>query len=466
MKKFSQRSWFRFLSMAILCGLLLPAWAAPKRVLVVTVTKGFRHSSIPTAEKVLGELGEKSGAFTVDYVRNDAEMAEKMTLANLEKYDGVIFANTTGDLPLPDKTGFLKWIESGKGFIGMHSATDTFRGHKPLDAYTLMIGGEFLTHDAQVGVDCLNQDHQHPATKHLGDKFSIFDEIYILNGFERAKVHGLLTLDKHPNSGAPGDYPIAWCKNYGKGRVFYTSLGHREDVWDPAWKDQKGNRQNSPEIAQAYQQHILNGIKWALGLEKGDATPQSTKAVLSDKEAREGFKPLFNGVDLTGWKLRNPSGQPSWSAQNGMLVNTIGKNEHGTDLVSEEQFRDFTIRYEYMIPKGSNSGLYLRGRHEVQIFDDFGTGETKMGGNGAIYSVKPASQNVSRKPGEWQQGEATIIGNKVTVTLNGVKIHDNVEVNKATGGELDGNLDQPGPIMLQGDHGAIAFRNVRIKKLK
>src|SRR6266404_6464508 len=92
--------------------------AAPKNVLVVTVTKGFRHSSIPTAEKVLGELAQKSGAFTVDYVRTDDDMAQKMTAEALKNYDGVIFANTTGELPLPDKEAFLEWIKSGKGFVG------------------------------------------------------------------------------------------------------------------------------------------------------------------------------------------------------------------------------------------------------------------------------------------------------------------------------------------------------------
>src|SRR6266850_6346104 len=130
-----------------------PGFAAPKKLLVVTVTKGFRHSSIPTAEKVLGELAKKSGALEVDYVRTDEEMAEKMTIASLKKYDGVIFANTTGDLPLPDKQGFLDWIKSGKAFMGMHSATDTFRGHKPLDPYTEMIGAEFKEHHAQAEVD-------------------------------------------------------------------------------------------------------------------------------------------------------------------------------------------------------------------------------------------------------------------------------------------------------------------------
>ena len=259
---------------------------APKKVLVVTVTTGFRHSSIPTAEKVLGQLAEKSGLFTVDYARvepNDAQfktaegkvdeakvhaaikkvLAEKMSPAALKTYDGVIFANTTGDLPLPDQQAFLDWIKSGKAFMGMHSATDTFRGHKPLDPYVEMIGGEFKSHGKQVEVDCRNQDPKHPACSHLPQSWHLKDEIYLLNGFERSKVHGLLTLDQHPNEKTPGDYPIAWTKQYGKGRVFYTSLGHREDVWD-ADTPAGFKRENPKEVSEAYQKHILGGIKWAL----------------------------------------------------------------------------------------------------------------------------------------------------------------------------------------------------------
>jgi len=117
----------------------------------------------------------------------------------------------------------------------MHSATDTLHDHPPqgpLTPYSLMIGAEFKTHHAQVAVDAINQDPRHPACKHFGPTFHVKDEIYIMNGFERNSVHGLLGLDQHPNEKTPGDYPIAWCKKYGQGRVFYTSLGHREDVWD------------------------------------------------------------------------------------------------------------------------------------------------------------------------------------------------------------------------------------------
>jgi type 1 glutamine amidotransferase len=260
-----------------LCGTVGLSQAAPKKVLVVTVTKGFRHSSIPTAEKVLGELAQKSGAFEVDYVRTDAEMAQKMTADALKNYDGVIFANTTGELPLPDKQAFLDWIKSGKGFVGMHSASDTFH---PFPPYAEMLGGEFKIHHTQAHVDCINQDPKHPACREFGPTFHVKDEIYLMKDFDRSKVHGLLGLDKHPADKSPegdaqtsGDYPIAWCKEYGQGRVFYTSLGHREDVWDPNTPE-GFKRENPKEVSEAYQKHILGGIKWALGLEKGDAKPQ------------------------------------------------------------------------------------------------------------------------------------------------------------------------------------------------
>ena len=262
----------------IMVGWVLNSGAAEgkngKRVLVITVTKGFRHSSIATAEKVLADLAAKSHAFTVDFVRNDQDMAEKMTAAALKNYDGFIFANTTGILPLPDKEAFLNAIKGGKGFIAMHSGSDTFHGTSGIDPYTEMLGGEFETHHAQVGVECLVQDPKHPATRHLGQSFKVKqEEIYLIKNYSPAKVHELLVLDKHPNDKTPGHFPIAWCKEYGKGKVFYTSLGHREDIWDTD-PDLKG-RINPVEVSEAYQKHILGGIEWALGLKKGDAKPQA-----------------------------------------------------------------------------------------------------------------------------------------------------------------------------------------------
>jgi type 1 glutamine amidotransferase len=189
-------------------------------------------------------------------------LAEKMSLDALKKYDAVIFANTTGTLPLPDVEGFIDWVKAGHGFAAMHSGSDTFHGSGgKISPYIDMLGGEFAHHGAQVVVQCMNMDPQHPATKHFGASWDIEgkkEEIYQFKNYDRTKVHELLTLAKHPETGEPGNYGVSWCKDFGKGKVFYTSLGHNEYVWQ------------MPD----YQQHILGGIKWVLGLEPGDATPQ------------------------------------------------------------------------------------------------------------------------------------------------------------------------------------------------
>ncbi len=183
----------------------------------------------------------------------------------------------------------------------------------------------------------------------------------------------------------------------------------------------------------------------------------------ADDEA--GFVPLFNGKDLTGWKLRH-EGHNSWSVlPGGILKNTVEKGTHGIDLVTEKKFWNFTVRYEYMTPENSNSGFYLRGRHEIQILGDYKSGKPSLGGNGAIYNFKAPDQFVTKPAGEWQTAEATMIGDRITVIMNGVKIHDNVKCDRATGSEIDDKVNEPGPIFLQGDHGTVSFRNIRIKEL-
>ena len=176
-----------------------------------------------------------------------------------------MFVSTTGDLPIPDKQGFLNWVRAGHAFIGIHAAADTFHGWP---GYIDMLGGEFKHHGGQVSVDCINVDPANPAICNLPKVCGRFrrEEIYQFKNYDPAKVHDLLILEKHPETGEPGHYGVCWCKDYGAGKVFYTSLGHREDIWDadPDLKD----RTNSIEISKAYQQHILGGIEWALGLKK------------------------------------------------------------------------------------------------------------------------------------------------------------------------------------------------------
>jgi hypothetical protein len=189
----------------------------------------------------------------------------------------------------------------------------------------------------------------------------------------------------------------------------------------------------------------------------------ATPAFAADDD--KGFKPLFNGKDLTGWHLRNKDKPSFWKVEDGVLKNALEKGQHGNDLITDDKFWNFTVRYEYQVPDKSNSGFYLRGRHEIQILGDYESGKPALGGNGAIYQHTAPKEFASKPGGEWQTVEATMIDNKVTVTLNGKKIHENVAVDKATGSELDRNLTEPGPFFLQGDHGAVWFRNIRVKEL-
>ena len=189
----------------------------------------------------------------------------------------------------------------------------------------------------------------------------------------------------------------------------------------------------------------------------------ASSAMAAESEA--GFKPLFNGRNTDGWHLRRKDGNNTWKVEAGVLKNIVKPGEHGTDLVTDEKFWNFTVRYEYMVPDRSNSGFYLRGRHELQILGDYQRGEPAKNGNASIYNFKAPDKFVSRPSNEWQTVEATMIGNRITVVQNGVKIHDNVECNIATGSEIDRKLNEPGPIFLQGDHGTVFFRNIRIKTL-
>jgi len=425
------------------CISVSPSDADPanKRVLVVSVTKGFRHGSIPVGEQVLKELGEKSGAWEVEFARTDEDVQKTMTAESLKTYDAVFFNNTTGDLPIPDREAFLAWIKAGGGFAGAHAATDTYHNWPE---FIEMIGGQFASHGAQVEVECLVEDPKHPATAGLPASFKIHEEMYLFKNFSRNRVRGLITLDKHPNTGEPGDYPISWVRLYGRGRVFYTSLGHREDVW-----------QN-----ELVQRHLIGGMRWLLRLANGSALPRLSVRILTSEEKRAGFKPLSNGRNLSGWHVRH-EGRAPWRVENGMLVMGHG----GTDIITDQRFRDFEIRYEYMIPKGGNSGVYLRGRYEIQVLDDYDEKKPTSHGNGAVYGKIAPSRFASRAPGEWQTVEARLIGNRVTVVLNGVKVIDHQPIDGPTGGALDGNVDEPGPIMLQGDHAPVAYRKIRIKPL-
>ncbi|HJQ11770.1 MAG TPA: DUF1080 domain-containing protein [Gemmatimonadaceae bacterium] len=164
---------------------------------------------------------------------------------------------------------------------------------------------------------------------------------------------------------------------------------------------------------------------------------------------------LINANDLTGWQ---PMGSPNqWIVRNGVLTSP----KSGVNLRTVRTFRDFKLHVEFRYPKGSNSGVYLRGRHEVQIEDDYGQEPYSHRFSG-IYGFITPSEIAARPAGQWQTYDITLIGRMVTVVANGKTVISNQEIPGITGGAIDSNEGAPGPIYLQGDHGPIEYRNIVI----
>ena len=170
---------------------------------------------------------------------------------------------------------------------------------------------------------------------------------------------------------------------------------------------------------------------------------------------------LFNGRDLSGWKPRHADQKHGWIVRDGILFN----EKPGNDLMTEQKYTDFKLKAEFRYPKGSNSGIYLRGRYEVQIEDNYGHDADchKFGG---VYGYLTPSLNAAKKAGEWQTVEITLVGREVTVIMNGERIIDRQTIPGITGGALDSKEGEPGPLLIQGDHGPVEFRKVAITPAK
>ena len=165
---------------------------------------------------------------------------------------------------------------------------------------------------------------------------------------------------------------------------------------------------------------------------------------------------VFNGKDLTGWHAL-PGGESAWQVVNGVLTNT----KAGANLATNEKYADFKLHIEFRFPAKGNSGIYLRGRHELQIEDPV-LGVVPIEGLGAIYGFIPPNASAGKKAGEWQTYDVTLVGRQVTVVLNGVEVICKRDIPGPTGGALDSDERERGPIFLQGDHGPIEYRNIVI----
>lgn len=204
----------------------------------------------------------------------------------------------------------------------------------------------------------------------------------------------------------------------------------------------------------------------------------------------------FNGKDLTGWKAKGPEAKNKWKVGKAALdaanpaqiacaeggnemVNVVSKHGEGLDFYCEAKWGSATMEIEVMVPKGSNSGIYVMGEYEVQVLDSFGNQNPGPGDMGGIYGASAPKVNASKAPGEWQKyvieyeapkfdadGKKTANMKFIKVTLNDKLIHENVEMKGVTGGALTGKEAATGPVMFQGNHGPVAYRNIKITPAK
>lgn len=265
-----------FISVSLLSAEEKPA--AKHRMLMLTQSAGFKHGSVSRpkeglapAEVAVTQLGQQSGLFTVDCTQ---EADKDFTKDNLQKYD-LVFFYTTGSLPIAqaDREYFFnEWLkQKGHGFIGAHSATDTYGDYEP---YWDMVGGTFDGHPWGSGTTVTITVHEptHPAVKAFGPEFQIKDEIYQYKHWQPEKVRVLMSLNMAKcDPKKPYQVPVSWVKDYGEGRVFYTNLGHNPETW----------------ANKTFIQSLEGGIRWTLRLEEGDATPNPELSKQQDEKAKK-----------------------------------------------------------------------------------------------------------------------------------------------------------------------------------
>jgi len=319
--------------------------AKPRRVLIFTLCRGFPHGSIPCAAVALKMLGETTGAYTAE-ISDDIAMFEPATLAG---FDAVIMDNTTGDLFADPKfkelseadqakaaerenrlkKSFVDFVRKGGGLVGVHAATDCL--YKWAD-YGDMLGGYFSGHPWHEEVTVKLDDPGHPlCAAFRGQTFKVTDEIYqFRDPYSRDKLRVLLSLDTSKTNMDKGDkikrqdddFAVAWVQNYGKGRVFYCSLGHRDEIfWNPA-----------------VMQHYLDGIQFALGDLEADATPsaQLSEEYLSGSR-RDAFAAGVEAVfaDITTFELGKDSATAQQIAEMVVQAQRTGAADQAAVLVDK-----------------------------------------------------------------------------------------------------------------------------------
>lgn len=404
------------------------------RILVLTETKGFRHDAIPEATTAVTKLAQERGwtAKTIpatDFVR-EANGA-----------DVVVFLLTTGDIfDQAGKDALVKFVRQGGGVVGIHSATDTFHGW---EWFRKMMGAEFKSHPAIAKAKIVVEDRAHPSSLDLPVDWSRTDEWYDFTANPRPHVRVLASIDETTYAGGTmGDHPILWSQEFEGGRSWYNGMGHTKETYSE----------------KPFLDSLAEGILW---------TAQARRPA--------GARPIE-------W-----TSTEGWSNENGVLFN----KGHARHLVSKLGYGDALLHVEFMLPKGSNSGVYLQGRYEVQIFDSFGKPAEQLafsdaGGiyqrwrekEGTGFEGRAPRVNALRAPGEWNtldilfraprfaRGAKTEDARFIEVRLNGIVVQKDVAVTGPTRAPMSETEVAEGPLLLQGDHGPVSYRNLWIESLR
>ncbi|MFG1918693.1 ThuA domain-containing protein [Micromonospora sp. NPDC048898] len=404
---------------------------APYDVLVFSKTAGFRHDAIPVGIQTIRDLGAANN-FTV----TATEDAATFTTANLAQYEAVVFLNTTGDvLNATQQTAFESYIASGRGYVGVHAASDT---EYDWPFYGNLVGAWFASHPAIQQANVKVEDRAHAATGHLPQTWTRTDEWYNYRTNARSTAHVLATLDESSYSGGGmgADHPLSWCKSYNGGRSFYTGAGHTQASYaEPAFRT-----------------HLLGGIRYASGRSKADCRPET------------GYTPLYNG-STTGWSQAGPG---NFTNSDATLTSVGGL---GLLWYNVKQFTNYSLKLDWKVAGDDNSGVFIgfppssdpnsamNNGYEVQIDATDAVDRT----TGAIYSFKAADTAARdaalNAPGEWNAYELLVEGERLQVFLNGVKINDFTNTDPVR--SLAGHIG----IQNHGTGDDVAFRNIRIKEL-
>ena len=442
--------------------------ARPRKVLVFTESardlaaaakqsgmKFVPHPSAPHCAKAVALMGPKTGAYEAT-ISSDPRVfsAEK-----LKAFDAIVLANVylegkvyrvPRDLKEADKPTYearqkalLEFIRAGKGIVGIHNAACTALAWPE---YNRMIGGTHHGHawHAHQAVPIRLDDAGHPLNAAFGGKgFSIRDDIYTFTSpYSRESVHVLLSVDapKAPESitaeRADGDYPVSWVKGFGRGRVFYTALGHNPATFQDA----------------KFLRHLLGGIQFALGDLRADAKGGKALPAKAKFTTMKGWTTLFDGKDLSAWAISEKQ-KPHWVVVDGI----IRYDGRGGSLRTKQSYSDYMLRVDWRLPRKADSGVFVRGSKQLNIWTwSMGSGEMwehRGGFKGPGPNPYVPSSRQDRAVGEWNIFLITVRNNRVTVLLNGTEVISNAVLK-----------DKPqSPIGLQQHGDPIEFKSIYIK---